>query len=422
MEKYYDLIVELVKAHRKYAEYASILDEIVDDVCIQAKTVVQTIDNEDVVKSYLNRIVSTSMITVPRKLGVAKSRQTAVVIPETTTINETEDDSIIEDLTNTNVAQEDELIYEETNSTYIDEEQADNADTYSYEAELNTIDTETENKKDIQVDRDLVDKMINGVQPDEANDTMENADTVLLSEDDASDLELDFDTDTEAGNEPDDEFTSNETNNDIAELATVSYETVEEEPESTLETTEPIVEEEENTEKSELLDTLYPADNFEQTDNAEDNLIEFSGNTNLDEITDTSAEFDDNLEQPDIESLALDTDEFATFEEPVQEMLEETPGINDLSESSEESYSQENFNPPSYKLFNFSPDKENDNLDEIMNDIKEMDAKNPGKHILEICNAKYIDCKSVSEISESLNISTDDVIEVLNEIIYLVKD
>lgn len=68
-KKYYDLIVELVKNHRKYAGLESILDDIVEDVYNHAKVVVDTISNEDVIESYLNKVVSTSIITVPKRLN-----------------------------------------------------------------------------------------------------------------------------------------------------------------------------------------------------------------------------------------------------------------------------------------------------------------------------------------------------------------
>ena len=68
-KKYYDLIVELVKNHRKYVGLESILDDIVEDVYNHAKVVVDTISNEDVIESYLNKVVSTSIITVPKRLN-----------------------------------------------------------------------------------------------------------------------------------------------------------------------------------------------------------------------------------------------------------------------------------------------------------------------------------------------------------------
>ena len=74
MEKYYDLVVSLVKNHRKYPEYESILNDIVNDVMQRAETICKSVDDNDVVFSYLVKLVSTSMITVPKKMGVKAMR------------------------------------------------------------------------------------------------------------------------------------------------------------------------------------------------------------------------------------------------------------------------------------------------------------------------------------------------------------
>ena len=64
-KKYYDLIVTLIKNHRKYPGLESLLDDIAQDAYNHAQVVLGTITNEDVITSYLNKVVSTSIITVP---------------------------------------------------------------------------------------------------------------------------------------------------------------------------------------------------------------------------------------------------------------------------------------------------------------------------------------------------------------------
>ena len=75
MEKYYDLIVSLIKANRKYPGCEALLDEIVKDVYAHAEVVLSTVTNENVVTTYLNKIITTSMITVPRRLGINVQKQ-----------------------------------------------------------------------------------------------------------------------------------------------------------------------------------------------------------------------------------------------------------------------------------------------------------------------------------------------------------
>ena len=69
--KYYDLVVELVKKHRKFSSVEDILDDIVSDVLERAKVVMSNITNQDVVETYLTKIVAISMITVPKKMDIS---------------------------------------------------------------------------------------------------------------------------------------------------------------------------------------------------------------------------------------------------------------------------------------------------------------------------------------------------------------
>ena len=57
-----------------------------------------------------------------------------------------------------------------------------------------------------------------------------------------------------------------------------------------------------------------------------------------------------------------------------------------------------------------------------MSEIREYDQKYPEKQILTICDLKYIQKLSVREIADKLSLTIDSVIEVLNEIIEIVKD
>ena len=71
MEKqYYDLIVSLIKKHRKFNGCEAILEDIVQDVYEHSIVVLGTVSNDDVVNSYLQKIINTSIITVPKKLNV----------------------------------------------------------------------------------------------------------------------------------------------------------------------------------------------------------------------------------------------------------------------------------------------------------------------------------------------------------------
>ena len=77
--KYYKIIENLVKQNNKFEGYESILDDIIDDVYSHSEVVLNSISNEDVIKAYLNKVVSTSIITVPKKLNFHKELSHAVI-------------------------------------------------------------------------------------------------------------------------------------------------------------------------------------------------------------------------------------------------------------------------------------------------------------------------------------------------------
>ena len=66
--KYYNLIEKLVKNHRKFPGYEAILEDIIDDVYAHSEVIINSIDNENVIESYLQKVISTSIITVPKRL------------------------------------------------------------------------------------------------------------------------------------------------------------------------------------------------------------------------------------------------------------------------------------------------------------------------------------------------------------------
>ena len=67
--KYYSLIERLVKAHKKFPGYEAIIEDIIDDVYSHSEVIINSIDNDDVIHSYLEKVISTSIITVPKKLN-----------------------------------------------------------------------------------------------------------------------------------------------------------------------------------------------------------------------------------------------------------------------------------------------------------------------------------------------------------------
>lgn len=67
--KYYGIIENLVKKHKKFPGLESILEDIIDDVYSHSEVIIKTVTNEDVINAYLEKVVSTSIITVPKKMN-----------------------------------------------------------------------------------------------------------------------------------------------------------------------------------------------------------------------------------------------------------------------------------------------------------------------------------------------------------------
>ena len=80
-KKYYDLIVSLIKQHRKYSECEAILEDIANDVYEHSKVVMSSVSNEDVLTVYLTKVIATSMITVPKKLNFNTKARHRVILP-----------------------------------------------------------------------------------------------------------------------------------------------------------------------------------------------------------------------------------------------------------------------------------------------------------------------------------------------------
>lgn len=245
MRKYNDLIVSLIKAHRKFPGCESILDRIVDDVYKNAEVVLNTVTNESVVTSYLSKIVSTSMITVPKKLGVNQKDESgsivaqilaeplsvpvAVANEDTLPLAEEETDDEPEmELTEADVEEvadneieelslETEGNQDEEQDAVLDDESLANELSYTEESAEKFMEPGIAEKEEIveqvyeeniiykdlpsepEVDKELVDKMINGIS-EESLDSVEvvhdeviaEDENELLQENNDDSLELDF--------------------------------------------------------------------------------------------------------------------------------------------------------------------------------------------------------------------------------------
>ena len=77
-----------------------------------------------------------------------------------------------------------------------------------------------------------------------------------------------------------------------------------------------------------------------------------------------------------------------------------------------------------YSIFAFEPESEDSTISssEIISLLKDFDKKHPEYKVLDISELKYSKKLSISDIAKKLGFTEDKVIEILNEIIDIVKD
>ena len=146
-KKYYDLILSLIKEHRRYSGLEMILNDIADDVWQRAQTVILSINDETVITEYLRKVVNSSIITVSKRLNCVKpKRQTQ--LPEVlvnTSNSSSELELTVENLDSAQESIDDNINFVDESVVISEREQEEVVDRYQ------------------DVDKNLVDLMINGV-------------------------------------------------------------------------------------------------------------------------------------------------------------------------------------------------------------------------------------------------------------------
>lgn len=419
MENYKDLIVSLIKANRKYPGCEEILDDIVADVYQHAEVVLNTVQNESVITSYLNKIVMTSIITVSRKMGIQSTRSSVaaaipiVQTPVITTPKNNEKEPELEapelNLAYNAVSDDLELLNDDTELEEISEESdfsnkyADNESPDTEEIEENLFEENLELKDELEdeldepvmdVDKTLVDKMINGITPtEEIIDVDSDVDEEILAElpsDDISPLE-------------NNEFEESEVLEPIEDSSILEETTPEISEDETLEEALPMENPDDETE-----DLSEITDISKEELPKEEVLEELSFDNTLDDL---SEPFDLNVNEQEA-SLVIDDES-----EVLPEITESSPEIGNKDEAQDVEFKQ-----PSYACFEYNPEQIEIEKDEIIKQIQNIQENYPETDVLEIFKLKYQENLSVDEIAEELNVDDSAILGILNELVYIVKD
>ena len=433
-QKYYDLIVDLIKEHPKYTpEYQDILDAIAEDVISHSRVVIDSITNESVIESYLNKVVTTSVITIPKKLN-----------------RKTRPNKNIESILNSARTKTQEVIQETAPAV----EFTDNTDietSTSSTSLLDDIEEIYESSVEKEDELEYVEDSIEEIYEEKNYDIEDD------SEDDSSNVEIE---------EFCDEFVDIEEEEEEEEISEINYQENDKFETFEIESEEDFISKDAEPAVDKSLvdkmingignnDTLENTDNIESDDDieeyTEEREEEFLDNDISSMIDDFTNEIEENNDEDVIEGeteLLTEDNNLETLEETPFDVLDESneeseifdldqaediEEIEDIISSTETGPLEEaanvnnienikEFRLPDYSYFNFVPTLANFSRKEIVDSLKELIDKHSDDKIAEIYDLKYNKSKSVTEIAQTLNMDIENVISTLNDIIDTVKD
>ena len=444
--KYYSLIENLVRKNRKFPGYEEILEDIINDVYSHSEVIINSINNENVINAYLEKVISTSMITVPKKLNFYPRSRTVKTELVDRMINssfsiDTKKDSKVLDNTNVEIGLDDldELndIAVETDETIDIVNPNGMSEAMNIQPALNDGDIAAVAEFKNTVSADL--ELDAGVVGAEAL-TGEDAETSLIAAMDGDDKEEVSDTASPGSESLDYSLSLEDADNTAAEPLEEVQETTPVDYSMTLEdgdntTAEPFEEVQETIDASlapEIeesgMETIsetgeYSVNNAdEQTeldDNEEQYLVEDISTQDDLLLADGFENIDNELLPEFDDTLSLDLDEPVVLEEL------ESSGLNEVSDLTEEGSDSGNsgYTPTDYSKFNIGLEDEEDDIydaNEISDELAKLSGKRPELNISQVYNLKYKEKQSVPQIANQLEMAENDVIEALCEIVALV--
>jgi len=382
-EKKYDLIIELIKQHRKYPGLEDILEEIADDVYSRSESIIENIEDDSLLIGYLTKVVTTSIISVAKKLNRKtnvvrtssaqeilanlKRQQEDLIQPsilETESITEVEvqekeieenDDELVTTTEDVDLTNEVEEIFNDNIDIEPDEFEDDSEST---EPEMTHV--------------NLVDNLINSIAQDRGEKEAVEDYAEAVEEQAFEELEM-----LEV-------FSQADTSEEIIESVTEDLELeVEDLPVDNVVESDDSQEEidSQDLEVSDNLDDIYPeVANLDFNESIEDEILESINETELVEE-----------DEPNIETAVI---EERTVEKVHSELL-------------------------NFDCFDFEPVIEVN--DEFIERIKAFDEKHPENKLLQIWKSKYIERKTVEEIASEHELKTSEVISVLYSIIEIIN-
>ena len=466
--KYYGVIEDLVKQNRKYQGLEPILDDIIDDVYSHSEVIINSINNDSVIQSYLAKVVSTSVITVPKRLGFQPEVQRKTVDAQQVLENvvhkqEKTVNTVLVDKMINNIAFDDKEEEEPSLEESLSLEELEVSELQTPETAIETASETVNENKDLLISND--DKLeieTSNIDTQDEISVSDNELNVLIGENDNEISDIDAQTEivneTTESTEPETIKESEQVSLELNDLDEISEEeetqhdktdeiqtseevdSIELEPvladDSTLEISdEPLLENDEieihEEETLELqqddstnfnsldIEDLNPVE--EDSDTFETKDLEILNSNDTSDVTlDIQEEDDDNLEL--LETSTAD-------DSPLNVISDH--GLNQIADvitttleyPGDTSSENTDFKPTDYSVFSYSTDKYKDDIDakEIVNEIKDLASKHPELNIIDVYNLKFKDKLTIPQVASELNMSEDNVIEALNELVAIVQ-
>ena len=463
--KYYGVIEDLVKQNRKYQGLEPILDDIIDDVYSHSEVIINSINNDSVIQSYLAKVVSTSVITVPKRLGFQPEVQRKTVDAQQVLENvvhkqEKAVNTVLVDKMINNIAfddKEEEPSLEESLSL----EELEVSELQTPETTIETASETVNENKDLLISND--DKLeieTPNIDTQDEISVSDNELNVLIGENDNEISDIDAQTEivneTAESTEPETIKESEQVSLELNDLDEISEEeetqhdktdeiqtseevdSIELEPvladDSTLEISdEPLLQNDEIEIHEEETLELHQDDstNFNSLDIEDLNPVENNSDTfetkdleilNSDDTSDVTLDIQDN---DNIELLETSTADDSPLDVISNNGLNQIADVITTTLEYPGNTSSENtdFKPTDYSVFSYSTDKYKDDIDaeEIVNEIKDLASKHPELNIIDVYNLKFKDKLTIPQVASELNMSEENVIDALNELVAIVQ-
>ena len=463
--KYYGVIEDLVKQNRKYQGLEPILDDIIDDVYSHSEVINNSINNDSVIQSYLAKVVSTSVITVPKRLGFQPEVQRKTVDAQQVLENvvhkqEKAVNTVLVDKMINNIAFDDkeeepsleeslsleelevsELQTPETTIETASETVNENKDLLisnddKLEIETPNIDTQDEisvsdNELNVLIGEN--DNEISDIdaQTEIVNETTESTEPETIKESEQVSLELndldEISEEEETQHDKTDEIqTSEEVDSIELEPVLADDSTLEKSDEPLLQNDEIEIHEEETLELHQDDSTNFNSLDIEDLNPVEDNSDTFETKDleilNSDDTSDVTLDIQDD---DNIELLETSTADDSPLDVISNNGLNQIADVITTTLEFPGNTSSENtdFKPTDYSVFSYSTDKYKDDIDaeEIVNEIKDLASKHPELNIIDVYNLKFKDKLTIPQVASELNMSEDNVIDALNELVAIVQ-